>query len=148
MRYLFILVLLIVSNCSGSVRLQKTSRDFAHFSKIDDYYLAVSHDDVRIRITPQENLAENRDANLFINEIILVLKSRGYKLLNREKRQNARRENYIFAELETFYNSAPYVYALAILVRDQKTFVSEISGQKKRYFQRKKQALQLIDSLE
>ncbi|MCP5501645.1 MAG: hypothetical protein H7A25_17215 [Leptospiraceae bacterium] len=147
--WIYSLFTLSLLSCGPQIRVSGSSQHFAHFDEIQSYYKAISYDDVRILIYEVETSSETQTpADLWMKEILLEQKAKGYKFLDSKNFKTDKGEEFLYSEFETFYNGKPYLYSVSVLVRDGKNIISEISGEKDKYTKQKKEALSIISSIE
>ncbi|MEM7180649.1 MAG: hypothetical protein AAF518_07040 [Spirochaetota bacterium] len=149
MKWFVFLAFAIFAFSCNTVEVSHNSKQFAHFDKRKSMYKSISADDVRITVYPElSGTAEVTTSTLWMKEVILQLKTKGYKLLRQKKYKTNSGEVFALSEFAAFYNGQPYTYAVAILPRKKENFISEISGPSAAYKKRKKEILTILKSIQ
>lgn len=149
MKKLFLIpaILILIASCR-SVEVSENSDSFAHFDKEKTVYKSISADNVRIVISKVvQKIEENSAPELWINEIEITLKSKGYKLLKKTNNKNLDGTDFITAEFEVFYNGEKYIYSVSILTDDNEIYVAEAGGPIKSYREKETEILRIISSV-
>ena len=148
-KIILIVLTVLLFSCSSEFSVRKKSAQFAHFEKNKKIYKSISSDDVRLLIySVNSESKENNVAELWMNEIILTLKSKNYKLLSNDILKVENGEHFSIAEFEVYYNSEVYMYLISVLPHGDKVYVAESSGRKELFLKRRDEVLQIIKSIE
>lgn len=148
-KIIIILLSFMLFSCGSTYSVRKKSNQFAHFEKNKKVYKSISSDDVRILIYSVDSESkENNVAELWMNEIILTLESKNYKLLSNDVLKIDNGDNFSIAEFEVYYNSEVYRYLVSVLPHGDKIYVAESSGKKEIFIKRKEEILKIIKSIE
>ncbi|MBN1499709.1 MAG: hypothetical protein JW982_06130 [Spirochaetes bacterium] len=135
-------------SCASAPVVSYKSDKFAHFQKYRSIYKAVSSNNVRIiAYKVDSETKENQVAELWINEIKLVLKSKGYNFIKSESFLSDKGENVVFSEFETYFNGELYIYSLAIMPEKNKLIISEAGGRKTDYSACRNDVIKIIKSI-
>lgn len=146
-KYFIIILTVCIASCQ-TITVKHESDTFAHFDKETSFYKAISADNVRIKIFKvEQETDENNVPELWLNEIELTLKSRGYKLINKNSGKTDSGADYSTAEFSVYYNGELYRYSVTVITIEKKVYIAEAGGKEKEYLNEKEEIFKIIKSL-
>lgn len=119
--------------------------EFAHFHKDKRFLKYISSDGVRVKVSSLKN-EPSGDVTMWQNAIQKYLSIKGYHLA--EKKEIATSENLkgVYTEYLYSYNAEPYVYGIALFVKDEYIFLIEAGGPKQKYLAHRDRMLKAVNT--
>ncbi|MCX7680250.1 MAG: hypothetical protein N2316_13680 [Spirochaetes bacterium] len=151
MKMFFYNFFLLVSICylmgCGPSFVMNPPEGFAHYHKEKRFLKYISSEGVRVKVSYHENVQKG-NVEMWQKAIENFLLRGGYHHLYKNEITAQKNTKGIYAEYRISYNAQPFIYAVAIFVRDQNVYLIEAGGLEKSFIAQRTKIITAIQSFE